>query len=120
MSGAVAGGIADSRFERNYIKTKEFEFFTYCREATGESDTLAAITGGIAETRRGIAEAIAGRLNISAVPISAEEAMSHFGFLGQIVGRDNPASSRATQKALGWKPTGPSLLRDLASDHYFA
>jgi nucleoside-diphosphate-sugar epimerase len=69
---------------------------------------------------RDIAEAIAGRLNIPAVSISAEEAMSHFGFLGQIVGRDNPASSQATQKALGWKPTGPSLLRDLASDHYFA
>jgi nucleoside-diphosphate-sugar epimerase len=69
---------------------------------------------------RDIAEAIGCRLNVPAVSISAEEAVNHFGFLGQIVGLDNPASSEITQKTLGWRPTHPSLLQDLASDWYFA
>jgi nucleoside-diphosphate-sugar epimerase len=68
---------------------------------------------------RDIAEAIAQRLHIPAVSISAEEAVSHFGFLGQIVGMDNPASSEITQKKLGWRPTHPSLLQDLETDYYF-
>jgi nucleoside-diphosphate-sugar epimerase len=73
--------------------------------------------GGIAF--RDIAERIGSRLNIPAVSISAEEAINHFGFLGQIVGMDNPASSEITQKTLGWNPAHPSLLQDLASDYYF-
>jgi nucleoside-diphosphate-sugar epimerase len=78
----------------------------------------AVADGGIAF--RHIAEAIGRRLNLPAVSISLEEAVSHFGFLGQIVGLDNPASSEITQKALCWHPTHPSLLQDLASDWYFA
>jgi nucleoside-diphosphate-sugar epimerase len=74
--------------------------------------------GGV--TFRAIAEAIAKGLNVPAVSIPAEEAVSHFGFMGQIFGTDNPASSEATQKALGWKPTHPSLLEDLAKGFYFA
>jgi hypothetical protein len=41
---------------------------------------------------------------------------AHFGFLSQIVGADNPASSEITGAALGWKPTRPSLLEDLQAD----
>jgi hypothetical protein len=37
------------------------------------------------------------------------------GMLGQVIGADNPASSEITQTALGWKPTGLSLLQDLTS-----
>jgi nucleoside-diphosphate-sugar epimerase len=74
--------------------------------------------GGV--TFRSIAEAIAKGLNIPAVSIPAEEALNHFGFMGRIFGTDNPASSEATQEALGWKPTHPSLLEDLAKDFYFA
>jgi nucleoside-diphosphate-sugar epimerase len=69
---------------------------------------------------REIAELIAKRLGIPAVSISADEAMAHFGFLGQIVAADNPASSEITQNALGWKPAHPRLLQDLAADFYWA
>ena len=69
---------------------------------------------------REVAETIAHMLNVPAVSISPAEATAHFGFLGQIVGTDNPASSEATQKTLGWKPTHPTLLEDLASGFYFA
>jgi GNAT superfamily N-acetyltransferase len=58
-------------------------------------------------------------LNIPAVSIPAEEAVKHFGFLGPIVGADNPASSEKTRQALGWQPPHPSLLQDLAEGFYF-
>jgi nucleoside-diphosphate-sugar epimerase len=66
-------------------------------------------------TFREIATAIGNRLNIPAVSISAQEAAKHFGFLGQIVGMDNPASSGITSKTLGWNPSHSSLLQDLAT-----
>jgi nucleoside-diphosphate-sugar epimerase len=69
---------------------------------------------------RDIAEAIGKHLNIPVVSIPAEEAAERFGFLGSIVRADNPASSEITRKALGWRPTQPSLLQDLSSDRYFA
>ena len=69
---------------------------------------------------RDIAGMIGQRLSIPSVSIPAEDAMSHFGFLGQIVGADNPASSEITRETLGWQPAHPSLLQDLSSDFYFA
>ena len=33
-------------------------------------------------------------------------------------GLDLPASSAITQEALGWTPSGPSLLADLEAGHY--
>ena len=69
---------------------------------------------------RDIAYAIADKLGIPAVSIPLEEAPKHFGFLSWIVGADNPASSKKTKNTLGWQPTHPTLLQDLASDLYFA
>ena len=63
---------------------------------------------------RDVAEAIGKRLDVPAASISAERAAEHFGFLGQVAGADNPASSEITQSELGWKPTHPSLLESLA------
>ena len=62
---------------------------------------------------RDIAEAIAGRLKLPAVSIAPEEAAAHFGFLSAFIGRDLPASSEQTRQRLGWRPTGPGLIRDL-------
>ena len=31
---------------------------------------------------------------------------------------DIPASSAATRELLGWEPTGPTLLEDIAAGHY--
>jgi nucleoside-diphosphate-sugar epimerase len=73
-----------------------------------------------AVAHRHIAEAIADRLGIAAMSIAAAQAVSHFGFLGQITTLDNPASSVVTRQALGWQPVHPSLLQDLAAGHYFA
>ncbi len=63
---------------------------------------------------RDIAEAIGRRLNMPVVSKSPEEAADHFGWLGFFVSHDAPASSALTQQRLGWRPTQPSLLTDLA------
>jgi nucleoside-diphosphate-sugar epimerase len=68
---------------------------------------------------RDIAEAIGHRLDLPAVGIPAEQASAHFGFLGALVTLDNPTSSTATQRLVGWRPAHPGLIADLAESHYF-
>ena len=63
---------------------------------------------------RDIAEVIGKGLNVPAVSISQEEAPAHFGWLAMFASIDMPASSALTRQRLGWSPTGPSLLADLA------
>jgi nucleoside-diphosphate-sugar epimerase len=66
-----------------------------------------------------IATAIGRGLNVPVTSISQEEAQEHFGFFGFFVGRDSPVSSARTREQLGWKPTGPGLLKDLGNMRYF-
>ena len=56
---------------------------------------------------------------LPAVSIPAEQASAHFGFLGALVTLDNPTSSAATRRLLGWRPSHPGLIADLAERHYF-
>ena len=60
-----------------------------------------------------IAEAIGRGLKMPVVAVAPEQAVEHFGFLGNFAGLDMPASSALTQKRLGWEPIGPGLIRDL-------
>jgi nucleoside-diphosphate-sugar epimerase len=62
---------------------------------------------------RDIAETIGRRLKLPAKSIQPEEAGGYFGWLAHLAARDMPASSQKTQKELGWRPTGPSLIADL-------
>ena len=68
---------------------------------------------------REIAEVIGRRLNLPTVSIEPQHADEHFGFLGMLVGRDNPTSNALTRQLLGWEPTHVSLIDDLAHGHYF-
>jgi nucleoside-diphosphate-sugar epimerase len=68
---------------------------------------------------REIAGVIGKRLNLPVVSKSVEEAGGHFGFLGQFVTIDCPASSVLTRNQLGWRPTGAGLLSDLDRPNYF-
>jgi hypothetical protein len=43
----------------------------------------------------------------------------HLGFLGGLAALDNPTSSEATRKLLGWVPTRPRLIADIDAVHYF-
>ena len=68
---------------------------------------------------RDIAETIGKGLKVPLVSIPAEKAVEHFGmFLGHAATRDMPGSSEWTRKTLGWEPTGPGLIEDLANMKY--
>lgn len=70
---------------------------------------------------REIAEAIASRLSLPAVPIPNDVLMGpgFFGFLANLVNLDTPASSAITRQTLGWTPTQPGLFADMDNGHYF-
>jgi nucleoside-diphosphate-sugar epimerase len=66
-----------------------------------------------------IAGVIGRHLNVPVVSISLEETGDHFGWIGQFVSTDCPASSMLTQQRLAWHPAQPGLLADLDHDYYF-
>jgi len=86
-----------------------------------EKGTAGARYHAIAEEGvplKDIATAIGRGLKVKVASISPEQAQEHFGFLGFFAGRDVLASSEQTRRELGWNPTGPALLADLANMQY--
>jgi len=66
-----------------------------------------------------IAETIGKGLTVPVVSIPADKAGEHFGvFFGHAATMDMPGSSEWTRKTLGWEPTGPGLIEDLANMKY--
>ena len=63
---------------------------------------------------RDIAETIGRRLKLPAKSIGPAETQNYFGWLAMFAGLDMPASSAQTRAKLGWQPTGPGLIADLA------
>ncbi len=81
-----------------------------------EKAERGAVYNAVAEegvAARDIAETIGRRLKLPVKSITPEEAGSYFGWLAHLAACDMPASSEKTQKKLGWRPTGPSLIADL-------
>jgi nucleoside-diphosphate-sugar epimerase len=68
---------------------------------------------------RDIAEVIGRHLDLPVASVRPEDADDHFGFLGALVGLDNPTSNQRTRELLGWQPTRPGLIDDLDQGHYF-
>lgn len=60
-----------------------------------------------------IAQTIGRSLNLPVESISKEAIDKHFEWLAQFTISDNPTSNELTQKWLGWKPEGPTLIADL-------
>jgi nucleoside-diphosphate-sugar epimerase len=67
-----------------------------------------------------IAAAIGRGLGVPTASLTPEQASAHFGWLAHFVSFDLPASSAWTRERLGWRPSGPSLLEDLAGMDYSA
>jgi len=65
---------------------------------------------------RDIAEVIGRHLNVPAASVAAAD----FGFLGQILSIDQPASAALTRELLPWRPVHPGLIEDMDKGHYFA
>lgn len=68
---------------------------------------------------RAIADLIGQRLGLPVVSVSRDRAKEHFGWMGDFVQFDAPASSAITRARLGWAPVGPDLLTDLREGTYF-
>jgi nucleoside-diphosphate-sugar epimerase len=88
-----------------------------------EKGVAGARYHGVAEEGlrwKDIAEAIGKSAGIPTSSITFEQAAAHFdgGFMGHVIGADNPASSKKTQEELGWTPTGPTLLTDINDGVY--
>ncbi|WP_426593191.1 SDR family oxidoreductase [Cellulomonas sp. McL0617] len=67
---------------------------------------------------RDIAEAIGQGLGVATAAIEEAQAAEHFGWIGRFFALDTPASSTITRELLGWAPTRPGLLDDLAAGYY--
>ncbi|WP_327584664.1 SDR family oxidoreductase [Nonomuraea sp. NBC_00507] len=67
---------------------------------------------------RRIAEALADRLGVPATSAPAKQIADEIPFVGWFLGADIVATSKITQDLLGWRPTGPTLLEDIAAGHY--
>jgi nucleoside-diphosphate-sugar epimerase len=69
---------------------------------------------------RSIAETIARGLDVPAVSLTPEEAATHYvsPFMATVYGYDAPVSSAFTRELLGWSPTRPGLLEDVAEGDY--
>lgn len=69
---------------------------------------------------RSIAEVIGRRLGLPVVSRTAEQAAGQFSWFSPFVAVDNPASSEATRRQLGWHPKEAGLLADLDRPAYFS
>lgn len=67
---------------------------------------------------RRIAEALADRLGVPTKSAPAQQLAEEIPFVGRFLAVDAPASSTITRDLLGWQPTGPALLDDIAAGHY--
>lgn len=63
---------------------------------------------------RAMCETLSQRIGLPTVSLRADDAPAHFGWLAPFAAMDMPGSSALTRKWLGWNPTGPGLLTDLA------
>jgi nucleoside-diphosphate-sugar epimerase len=83
----------------------------------GEPGQRLHAVGEEAVTLRSIAEAVGARLGLPVRSLTMEQASAHFGFFALPASNDMPASSVATQQALGWRPTHPGLVAGLRGDY---
>ena len=52
--------------------------------------------------------------------VPEDEIPAYFGFLAGFITLDGPTSNARTREVVGWEPTHPGLIADLAEGHYFA
>ncbi|MGI4879739.1 MAG: SDR family oxidoreductase [Janthinobacterium lividum] len=78
----------------------------------------ASVEEGV--TARAIAEAIGKGTGLPVRSILTDEVERYFGWMAPFAGLDMIASNAWTRARLGWEPTGPDLLTDLAAMDYSA
>jgi nucleoside-diphosphate-sugar epimerase len=78
----------------------------------------ASVEEGV--TARAIAEAIGKGSGLPVVSVTDDEVAHYFGWMAPFAALDMIASSAWTRARLGWEPTGPDLLTDLAAMDFSA
>jgi nucleoside-diphosphate-sugar epimerase len=73
----------------------------------------ASVEEGVAA--KDIAEAIGARTGLPVRSIAPDEVEHYFGWMAPFATLDMTASNAWTRARLGWEPTGPDLLTDLAA-----
>ncbi|WP_242148750.1 SDR family oxidoreductase [Sphingomonas sp. BAUL-RG-20F-R05-02] len=76
----------------------------------------ASVEEGV--TARAIAEAIGKGTGLPVRSVATEEVEHYFGWMAPFAALDMIASNAWTRARLGWEPTGPDLLTDLAVMEY--
>ncbi len=69
---------------------------------------------------RAIAEAIGDRYGLPVGSIARDQAVDHFGAVGHFWTLDVRADNRRTRDELGWTPSAPTLVEDIATGGYDA
>lgn len=115
----VAGYVADGANRWPSVHTLDAaRVYRLALESAPAGSRLHAVADeGVA--LRDIAAAIGRGLGVPTASIDPADAAEHFGFLGGLVGMDNPVSSALTRRLLGWEPTHPGLIADLDAGFYF-
>ncbi|MCA1192815.1 MULTISPECIES: SDR family oxidoreductase [unclassified Saccharopolyspora] len=67
---------------------------------------------------RDIAAAIGDHLGLPTASIDPRDAAEHFGWIGGFFGVDAAGANARTRQLLGWAPTGPGLIADIAAGGY--
>jgi nucleoside-diphosphate-sugar epimerase len=78
----------------------------------------ASVEEGV--TARAIADAIGKGTGLPVRSVAADEVERYFGWMAPFAALDMIASSAWTRMRLGWEPTGPDLLTDLAAMDFLA
>jgi len=68
---------------------------------------------------RTLAEAVGQQLGVPAASIAAADAVTHFGWLGRLLGRNVTAAGAVARDLLGWEPRQPGLLAEVEAGYYF-
>lgn len=87
-----------------------------------EQGRAGAAYHGSAETGVPFADltaVIARRLGLPVQGLTGEAAAAHFGWFQHFAAMDNPCSSEATRRDLGWEPRRTGLLDDVDQPGYF-
>ena len=84
----------------------------------GEPGARYHASGEEGVTARSVAEAIGKGTGLPVRSITAEAVDHYFGWMAPFAGLDMGASNAWTRARLGWEPTGPDLLTDLAAMDY--
>lgn len=69
---------------------------------------------------KAIAEVVGTGLGLPVVSITPDQVSAQFGPFAMFAAMDMPASSALTRERLGWQPSGPGILADLAAMDYTA